>query len=140
MTTRVDYAALARSLQAVLPTERIVTDELRTLSYGTDASFYRLTPRIVAIVEGEAETIGVMQACGAADAPYTFRAAGTSLSGQAVTDSVLVMLGDGWRRSRISPDGATIALQPGVIGAEANRRLAPYRRKIGPDPPRSAQR
>ncbi len=134
MTTNVDYAALARSLRGVLPSERIVTDELRTLSYGTDASFYRLTPRIVAIVESEAETIGVMQACGAADAPFTFRAAGTSLSGQAITDSVLVMLGDGWQGSRISPDGATIALQPGVIGAEANRRLAPYRRKIGPDP------
>ncbi len=134
MTTNVDYAALARSLQAALPSERIVTDELRTLSYGTDASFYRLIPCIVAIVESEAETIGVMQACGAAYAPFTFRAAGTSLSGQAITDSVLVMLGDGWQGSRISPDGATIALQPGVIGAEANRRLAPYRRKIGPDP------
>ena len=134
MTTNVDYAALARSLQAALPSERIVTDELRTLSYGTDASFYRLIPRIVAIVESEAETIGVMQACGAADAPFTFRAAGTSLSGQAITDSVLVMLGEGWQGSRISPDGATIALQPGVIGAEANRRLAHYGRKIGPDP------
>ena len=97
MTANVDYAALARTFQTVLPRDRIVTDELRTLSYGTDASFYRLTPRIVAIVESEAETIGVMKACGASAAPYTFRAAGTSLSGQAVTDSVLIMLGDDGR-------------------------------------------
>jgi D-lactate dehydrogenase len=64
----------------------------------------------------------------------TFRAAGTSLSGQAITDSVLLLLGDRWRRCEVGPDAATITLQPGVIGAEANRRLARFGRKIGPDP------
>lgn len=44
------------------------------------------------------------------------------------------MLGEGCNGSRISADGATAALQPGIIGAEANRRLASYWRKIGPDP------
>ncbi|MBL8258889.1 MAG: FAD-binding oxidoreductase, partial [Candidatus Competibacteraceae bacterium] len=37
----------------------------------------------------------------------------------------------GWH---IGPDAATISLQPGLIGGHANRYLAPYRRKIGPDP------
>ena len=31
-------------------------------------------------------------------------------------------------------DGATIRLGPAVIGAHANRALAPFGRKIGPDP------
>jgi len=132
--SKVDYFALARSLEGVMPKARIATDRLRTLSYGTDASFYRLVPMIVVTVESEAEVIGVIGACAAAGAPVTFRAAGTSLSGQAVTDSVLIVLGDGWRGSTISDDGRLIALQPGVIGAEANRRLAPFARKIGPDP------
>jgi D-lactate dehydrogenase len=66
--------------------------------------------------------------------PVTFRAAGTSLSGQAVTDSVLLQLGDGWRNWRIGAGAATISLQPGVIGGHANRYLASYQRKIGPDP------
>ena len=91
-------------------------------------------PEIVVTVESEAEVIGVMAACADAGAPVTFRAAGTSLSGQAITDCVLIMLGDGWRGSIISDDGGSITLQPGVIGAEANRRLAPLGRKIGPDP------
>src|SRR6266702_4218632 len=130
----IDYALLARWLAVVLPKARIATDRLRTLSYGTDASFYRLVPQIVATVESEAEVIGVTSVCAAAGAPMTFRAAGTSLSGQAITDSVLIVLGDGWTGSAISDDGALIALQPGVIGAEANRCLAPYARKIGPDP------
>ncbi len=129
-----DYAALARSLEAVIPKGRIATDRLRRLSYGTDASFYRLIPEIVVTIQSEAEIIAAMAACAKAGAPVTFRAAGTSLSGQAITGSVLLVLGDGWQGSRISEGGLEIALQPGVIGAEANRRLSRYRRKIGPDP------
>ncbi len=128
------YKALARSLERVIPKARIATDYLRRLSYGTDASFYRLIPEIVVTVQSEAEIVGVIGACAKVGAPVTFRAAGTSLSGQAITDSVLIVLGDGWQGSRISIDGLTIALQPGVIGAEANRRLTPFGRKIGPDP------
>ena len=44
------------------------------------------------------------------------------------------MLGDDWRGCTPGEGGETITLQPGVIGAMANRRLAPFRRKIGPDP------
>ena len=44
------------------------------------------------------------------------------------------MLGDNWRGCAPSEGGETITLQPGVIGAMANRRLVPFRRKIGPDP------
>src|ERR1700676_3000893 len=130
----VDYVVLAPSLHDITAKARIATDRLRTLSYGTDATFYRLIPRIVVTVESEAEVIGVMAACTHVGAPVTFRAAGTSLSGQAITDSVLIVLGEGWQRSTISDDGRLIALQPGIIGAEANRRLSPFARKIAPDP------
>ena len=57
-----DYAALAVALGSVLPKARVATDRLRTLSYGTDASFYGLVPEIVAIVESEAEVLAVMAA------------------------------------------------------------------------------
>jgi D-lactate dehydrogenase len=104
------------------------------LAWGTDASFYRLVPKIVVVVEDEAEVRRVLEHCAALGTPVTFRAAGTSLSGQAVSDSVLVLLGDGWGGLSIAADAQTITLQPGVIGAVANRRLAPLGRKIGPDP------
>jgi D-lactate dehydrogenase len=65
--------------------------------------------------------------------PLTFRAAGTSLSGQAVTDSVLVQLA-GWKGRRVLDGGRAVALEPGVVGADANALLAPLGRKIGPDP------
>jgi D-lactate dehydrogenase len=128
------YDELHRRLAAILPRERLVTDALRRLAWGTDASFYRLVPKIVVVVEREDEVVRVLAHCAALGTPVTFRAAGTSLSGQAVSDSVLVVLGDGWTRCEVAPDGATIALGPGVVGSAANRRLAPLARKIGPDP------
>ncbi|MDZ7653659.1 MAG: FAD-binding and (Fe-S)-binding domain-containing protein [Burkholderiaceae bacterium] len=128
------YDALRHDLARVLPAARIVTEPLRRLAYGTDASFYRLVPQIVVTVESEDELRAVLAACRAHHAPLTFRAAGTSLSGQAISDSVLVLLGDAWRGVRVSDDASTVRLQPAVIGAAANRALAPFGRKIGPDP------
>jgi len=138
--TNVDYSplsphdALTDTLRESFPPERLIRDPLRTLAYGTDASFYRLIPQLVAIIENETEVETLLKQCHAYGTPVTFRAAGTSLSGQAVTDSVLAVLGDGWKSIDITPDAATVRLKPGVIGSDANRHLAPYGRKIGPDP------
>ena len=128
------YADLASALSAFIPAERLIADPLRLLAYGTDASFYRLIPKLVVFVESENEVQGVMAACAARQLPLTFRAAGTSLSGQAVTDSVLAVLGDGWGRVEILDGGGRVRLGPGVVGADANAKLAPLGRKIGPDP------
>jgi len=122
-------------LSQFVPAERLIDDPLRTLAYGTDASFYRLIPTLVVKVQDEAEMIRILGLASQNGVPVTFRAAGTSLSGQAVTDSVLLLLsGDGWRDYQISEGGKEISLQPGIIGAWANEYLAPYQRKIGPDP------
>ena len=121
-------------LRRFIPPQRLVTDPLRCLAWGSDASFYRLVPQLVIVVENESEVQRVLALCAELSAPLTFRAAGTSLSGQALSDSVLVLLGDDWQRMRVSADAAVIHLQPGVIGSAANRRLAPLGRKIGPDP------
>ena len=132
--SRSPYDDLTDALRAVFPPDRLIRDPLRTLAYGTDASFYRLIPQLVVIVETEAEVAALLRACRAHDTPVTFRAAGTSLSGQAVTESVLAMLGDGWAGIDIAADADTVRLGPGVIGSDANRRLGPFGRKIGPDP------
>ena len=133
-TLALPYDALYRRASAYIPEDRLITDPLRLLTWGTDASFYRLVPRIAVVVDSEDEVVRLLADCAALGTPVTFRAAGTSLSGQAIGDSVLVLLGDGWRDAEIGPAAETITLQPGVIGAAANRRLASYGRKIGPDP------
>ena len=128
------YQVFHEKLAAFIPEKRLISDPLRTLAYGTDASFYRLIPQIVVRVESADEVSRIIQLASADQIPVTFRAAGTSLSGQAITDSVLIQLGDGWTNYEINNDATTIALQPGVIGGHANKYLAPFNKKIGPDP------
>lgn len=128
------YQKLAAVFATRIEQERIITQEAKRLAYGTDASFYRLVPKIVLRLKDLQEVIFAIQSCRELHVPCTFRAAGTSLSGQAVSDSVLITLTDDWRGHEIIDDGNKIILQPGVIGADANRYLAPFQRKIGPDP------
>lgn len=125
---------LIAALGRALPARQVVFDELRRLAYGTDASFYRLTPEVIAIVEDEREVQAVLQIAHAHQRPVTIRAAGTSLSGQAVTDGVLMLIGEGFATCEIAPDAGSVRLGPGIIGGEVNFRLAPLGRKIGPDP------
>lgn len=110
------------------------TEPLQTFAFGTDASFYRLTPKIVVKANDAEEVSYILAECDKASIPVTFRAAGTSLSGQAITDSVLVVAGNAWKQHQVLDNGNKIRLQPGVIGAHANNILKPYLRKIGPDP------
>ena len=127
-------AAFLAAVERLIPPERRFDDPLSTLAFGTDASFYRLIPKLVVRVESEAEVVRLLQLASAERVPVTFRAAGTSLSGQAISDSVLIVLGDHWNGREVRRDGLQIRLQPGVIGAQANAVLAPFQRKIGPDP------
>ncbi|SEP62806.1 D-lactate dehydrogenase [Devosia sp. YR412] len=105
-----------------------------TYAWSGDASSYRLIPAVVVFINSEDEVRAVMAAARTEKLPITFRAAGTSLSGQAVTDGVLAVLGDGWRKLEIHPGAAQITLGPAVIVAQANAALKPHDRKIGPDP------
>ncbi|MBW3695114.1 FAD-binding oxidoreductase [Vibrio sp. T187] len=128
------YQELETILAQKIETERIVTQEAKRLAYGTDASFYRLVPKMVLRLKNLDEVIFTIKSCRELGIHFTFRAAGTSLSGQAVSDSVLITLTDDWRGHEIVDNGNQIILQPGVIGADANKYLAPFQRKIGPDP------
>ncbi len=110
------------------------TDPLMTYAWSGDASSYRLIPAAVVFINSEDEVRAVMAAARAEKLPITFRAAGTSLSGQAVTDGVLAVLGDGWRKLEIHPGAEQITLGPAIIVAHANRALKSFNKKIGPDP------
>jgi len=93
-----------------------------------------LNPKIVVNVENEQEVQQILWEANKKRLPVTFRAAGTSLSGQALSDSILVRIGQGWRQYRILDDARKIELEPGIIGSDANTLLAGYDKKIGPDP------
>lgn len=128
------YQEFLIHLKTSYDVNNIIEDPLRTLAYGTDASFYRLIPKAVIKVESIENVIHIINAANTYSVPITFRAAGTSLSGQAITEFVLISLSNKWQQYKIFDDGKIIQLEPGIIGAKANKHLAPYGRKIGPDP------
>lgn len=128
------YQAFYDRISTILPAERLIVDPLKTLAYGTDASFYRLVPKIVVKSDRETEIVEILAAANEHELAVTFRAAGTSLSGQAISDSILLIAGEKWQGHKVLHDGERIRLQPGVLGKYANLYLRPYGRKIGPDP------
>jgi D-lactate dehydrogenase len=66
--------------------------------------------------------------------PICFRAGGTSLSGQSVTDGWLVDIGRHWRNIEVLDNGMRVRVQPGAIGGLVNAHLRNHGRKMGPDP------
>ena len=86
------YTNFKADVAKLIPEERLYTDPVKTFAYGTDASFYRLLPQIVVKVHNEQEVKEILPMAAKHATPVTFRAAGTSLSGQAVTDSILLKL------------------------------------------------
>ena len=121
-------------VREVIPERQIYTDSLRTYAWGTDASFYRMTPQIVVRTKNEQEVRAAFKACKKYALPFTLRAAGTSLSGQSCTDSVLIVAGKGWEKYHLDDDTNAITLQPGITGGRVNNILKPFGRVFPPDP------
>ena len=125
---------IGKQLQQILPASRIKTRLIDLVSYAADAGFYRLIPKAVIQVVSETEIIALFKFSDQYNIPVVFRTGGTSLSGQSITDGILVDLSQFWDRVTVEDDGALIRVQPGITGAMVNANLKPYQRIIGPDP------
>lgn len=128
------HSQFLSAVGAFVPKTAVYTDGLGRFAWGTDAGFYRLVPKIVIRSSNEKEVSRILRAASKYDVPVTFRAAGTSLSGQSISDSVLVVAGKNWERYKVSEDGKRITLEPWIIGSRVNAILKPYGHKFGPDP------
>jgi D-lactate dehydrogenase len=130
----VDPALEAALRQAIGDPARVLLRPLDRAAYASDASVYRLVPQAVVQPKSEAEVCALFALSQARRVPMTFRTAGTSLSGQAVTDGILVDLSKHWGRVEALDGGARVRVQPGVIGGHVNAILRRHGRRIGPDP------
>jgi D-lactate dehydrogenase len=125
---------LRTALVDLLGAERVLTRPIDLAAFASDASVYRMVP---AAVVRPAEVVHVQGLFGLArrhGVPLAFRAAGTSLSGQAVTDGILADLSRDWRGVDVLDGGRRVRVQPGVVGAAVNARLLHHSARIGPDP------
>lgn len=129
-----DRNNLRKEFLDFLPEGQVLSRPIERVGYASDASVYRLIPQLVVQPKTDSDIQEIFRRARRLRLPVVFRAAGTSLSGQSITDGILVDLGRYWRSHEILQDGAAIWLQPGVIGEHANRYLQRHHRKIGPDP------
>lgn len=122
------------SLSQIISPERILTSYLHRIAYANDASYFRLVPQAVVQPNSISEIQALFKFTQTSRIPMTFRAAGTSLSGQAATDGILVDISKHWGNYRVEEEARLIRTQPGIVGGFLNNVLKPFGRRIGPDP------
>ena len=130
------YTDFLHDALAFIPQERIYTDELRRLAWGTDAGFYRLIPQIVIRSKDEDEVSQLLRLATRHRLPVTFRAAGTSLSGQAISNSILIVAGKHWSNTPSAPTTSRLPCSPASSGNTSTNCSPPTDASSRPTPPR----
>ncbi len=126
--------SLQESLLQILPADKVKTRITDRYSYASDASFYYLVPQAVVQPSSIAEIKALFELSHHINIPLVFRTGGTSLSGQSITDGILVDLSRYWQNASVIDNGDAVKVQPGIIGGDVNQLLKKWGRKIGPDP------
>lgn len=126
-------------LASIVPPERLHTDPVRVRIFALDASIYQPRAKTVMDLESEAEILELLALLREHGRGVTFRGAGTSLNGQATGEDIIARIrGPFWRKHEVMDEGQAIRLGCGLTGGEADAALAPYGRRIGPDPASAA--
>jgi D-lactate dehydrogenase len=127
-------APLRADLEALLGADRVLGRAGDLIRYASDASPYRLFPKVVVMAHSGEDVAAVLAYGREKGVPVTFRAGGTSLNGQGQSDGILVDVRRHFGGVTVEDDGAHARVKPGTVLGHANRVLAPYGRKLGPDP------
>ncbi len=125
---------LRGDLVALLGADRVLVRASDIVRYASDASPYRLFPKVVVMAHDAADVAKVLAYGRRTSTPVVFRAGGTSLNGQGQSDGILVDVRRHFRGVAVEADGARARVQPGTVLGHVNRVLAPHGYKLGPDP------
>jgi D-lactate dehydrogenase len=126
--------ALATRLATSCGPDQVFADLVDRSQWAADASIYHLVPRVVVIPRDVGAVQRTLRIAAQERVPVCFRAGGTSLSGQAVTDGILIVISRHLRGIHVNKDASQVSCAPGAVGAWVNAALAPHGRRIGPDP------
>ncbi len=127
-----DKTNFIKTLSKLIPLERFKTRSIDLYAYSSDAGFYEILPIAVCFPISEQEIVAIIHNAMTCNVPITFRAGGTSLSGQTVGDGLIVDLSRSWNKVQVLDN--SVLVQPGVTGGVVNQYLKTKSRKIGPDP------
>jgi FAD/FMN-containing dehydrogenase/Fe-S oxidoreductase len=107
----------------------------RRAEYSTDASLYRVVPRVVAFPRAIDEVAAALDVCRSMGVPLTSRGAGTSIAGNAVGTGLVLDFSRHLNHvDEIDRDTRTARIEPGIVLADLQRAARPYGLRFGPDP------
>ena len=125
---------LKRALIELLGSDKVLTNVSDLVRYASDASPYRFVPQAVVIPKTTEDIAALFRFAHEHGRHLVFRAAGTSLNGQAQAEDILVDVRRHFVGIDMLPDNRRVRIQPGTTIAGANVALARHKRSMGPDP------
>ncbi|MFH9397161.1 FAD-binding and (Fe-S)-binding domain-containing protein [Streptomyces sp. NPDC017556] len=125
---------LRGELTALLGVDKVLWKISDLVRYASDASPYRFLPRVVLVPEDLDDVSAILSYAHDKGRNVVFRAAGTSLNGQAQGEDILVDVRRHWTGVEVLDDGARARIGPGTTVTRANVALARHGRLLGPDP------
>ncbi len=125
---------LKTDLISLLGRDIVLHRTIDLVRYASDASPYRLVPQVVVLPRTTDDIVKLFRYCRETGRHATFRAAGTSLNGQSLSDDILVDVRRHWYGSKVEDAGRRVRSRPGTILSHVNSLLQPHGRRLGPDP------
>src|SRR3954451_22405222 len=125
---------LREQLRALLGADRVLHRVSDLVRYASDASPYRLIPKVVVMAHDAGDVAKVFEFGRREGIPVTLRAGGTSLNGQAQGDGIMVDVRRHFRNFSVEDGGARVRVEPGTVLGHVNRALVRHDRRLGPDP------
>lgn len=125
---------MKRDLSAIVGREEVHARAIDLIKYASDASPYRIFPKIVVTPRTISEVAGIFAYARKNSIPVTIRAAGSSLSGQSQGNGILIDARKHWAGITVEDGGKRLRVRPGTVVFRANLALKPYGYRLGPDP------
>ncbi|MER3422272.1 MAG: FAD-binding oxidoreductase, partial [Nitrospiraceae bacterium] len=126
--------AVSADLRRLIGSEKVRDDVPTLTAYAVDASIYRLIPKAVVLAESEDDVQLAVEYAARMGVPLTPRAAGTNLTGSAIGSGIILDISRLNRILEVNQEEKWARVQPGMVFAELNKRLARYGLLFGPDP------
>lgn len=127
-------AELKADLVTLLGKQNVLHRAIDLVRFASDASPYRLIPQVVVQPRTIDDIVKLFRYCRENGRHATFRAAGTSLNGQSLSDDLLVDVRRHWYGASVEESGYRVRARPGMILGHINAMLGRYGRRLGPDP------
>ena len=130
-------AAAIERLAALLPPERLLTQQAQLAAYESDGlTAFHARPIAVAVPETQDEVIALVRLCHELKLPFVARGSGTSLSGGSlpVTNGIVITLNRLNRILKLDPAERVAVVEPGVINTQVTAAAAPHGLHYAPDP------